>query len=116
MTTVKQTLDRIGIDASEIVGPHGDAWGASMGALFDIAHALEHYGREGVPSHWDYCGSPFCTGLLPSSDARKTGEDQTARGIAAYIARHPEREREIVRAGNVLDRYIGILDRAGRSY
>lgn len=108
------TLESLGIDLDR--GPHGDAWGSAMMALGDIAHAIEHYGREYIPHAWGYRDGMGCDGLLDSREARRTGEDQTARTLAAYILRHPERERELIRAGNILDRYIGALDRAGRSY
>ena len=109
--TARNTLDTLGFDTSE-TGPNGDPWGFAMGALFDIAHAIEHYGRDYPPASWQYRDSPICHGL----DHHESGENDRARSVAAYIARHPERERELIHAGNVLDRYIGILDRSGRSY
>ena len=114
--TARKTLERLGFDTSECDPRIGDPWGFAMGALFDLAHAIEHYGRDYPPQAWGFGDGMGCDGLLPSRDAARTGEDRQARYVAAYIARHPEREREVVRAGNVLDRYIGILDRAGRSY
>jgi len=108
--TARKLLDSLGIEVETY--PNGDRWGSAMGALFDIAHTLEHYGRDYLPHAWGYRDSPICHGL----DKHSSGENDQARTIAAYVLRHPEREREIVRAGNVLDRYIGRLDRAGLSY
>jgi hypothetical protein len=110
----RDTLTNIGVDTSDITY---DPWGTAMSALWDISHAIEHYGALGeVPAAWGFVDSWICSGLLSSKAARQTGEDQTARSIAAAILRHPDTERAVVRAGNILDRYIGIMDRAGRSY
>jgi hypothetical protein len=110
--TARNTLDTLGFDTSEINPTMGDPFGFAMGAMFDLAHALEHYGRDYAPAHWHYSDSPICHGL----EKHMSGEDEQARRVAAYIARHPEREREIIHAGNVLDRYIRVLERSGRSY
>ena len=110
MTHRTDILEQLGFDLDR--GPNGDRWGSAMGALGEIAHALEHYGRDYVPAAWGYRDSMICHGL----ERHSSGEDDQARTVAAYIARSPEREREIVRAGNVLDRWIGCLDRAGLSY
>ena len=106
----RETLWNLGIDLD--TGPNGDAWGSAMMALGDIAHAIEHYGHDYPPHAWGYRDWVGCDGLWKHA----SGEDDQARTVAAYIARSPEREREIVRIGNVLDRYIGRLDKAGRSY
>lgn len=110
--TTKQTLADLGFDVSEIVGPHADKFGAAMGALFDIAHAVEHYGREYVPGAWAFRDSLICDGLTK----HPSGENDSARFVAARIARSSDCERAAIHAGNVLDRYIGILDRAGLGY
>lgn len=106
--STRKTLWSLGIDLD--TGPNGDAWGSSMGALFDIAHAIEHYGKDYPPAHWQYRDSIACHGL----DRDELGENDQARTIAAAILRG--REAEITHAGNVLDRYVRCLDRAGRSY
>lgn len=111
MTNARKTLWNLGIEIDR-----SDAWGATLCAHFDIAHAIEHYGREYPPAEWQYRDAMGCDGLLPSRDANRTGEDETARTVAAAILRHPETERELVHVGNVLARYARLLERAGRSY
>ena len=108
--TARNTLDAIGFDIETY--PHGDKWGSAMGALADIAHALDHYGRDYLPSAWGFRDSMACSGL----DKHASGEDEQARRVAAWLLRHPERESALVRAGNVLNRYIEILDARGLSY
>lgn len=103
----RETLWNLGIEIER-----SDAWGSVLGAHFDIAHAIEHYGREYPPADWGYRDALGCDGL----DRHASGENDQARTIAAAILRHPELERELVRVGNVLQRYSNMLKRAGRSY
>lgn len=108
MSRTRDTLWRHGIEIDN--GRNGDAWGSSMCAWFDIAHAIEHYGTDYVPHAWNYRDSMGCRGL----DKHESGENDSARSLAAGILRG--RESDIVRAGNVLKRYTRILKRAGRDY
>lgn len=112
MTNARETLWSLGIEIDN--GPNGDAWGSSIGALFDIAHAIEHYGKDYPPVDWEYRDSLGCTGLLPSRESRFTGQDEDARVLAAAILRGCE--QSITHVGDVLHRYLRVLERAGKSY
>lgn len=53
--SAKTTLRDLGFDTEQLdMRGHGDPFGTAMSALFDIAHAIEHYGRDYVPAGWQY--------------------------------------------------------------
>ena len=88
-----------------------DPFGASMGTLWDIAHALEHAGED-MPWQWRYRDSMNCPGLEP----HESGENDTAIMLTEMVAGGALTWSGLRDAGNVLDRYIGILTAQGRDY
>lgn len=78
----------------------GDRWGSAMGMFFDVAETL--YRREAeIPTEWGY--RPGAGGV---------GEPETWEAEIMIDADTPD----LIRLGKVLDRYTGMLDRAGESY
>lgn len=86
----------------------GDAWGSTMSLLFGIADALTH-ADETVPSAWEYRHAPGCDALSPD-------EDYDAIAITAAIDSRRVSWEDARHAGDVLNRYSHVLERAGRSY
>lgn len=91
-------------------GDRGDQWGESMGAWFDIAHALEHY--DAVPFDWEYRDSPICHGLEP----HPSGQNDQAIMLTEWLDDGTVTVDDLVTAGNVLNRYIRLLKHQGRDY
>ncbi len=108
MTTAMQHLRRTTGMPDDV---QYDPFGASMMTLGDIAHALEHAGEE-MPSSWGYRDSIICHGLEP----HESGEDDTAIMLTEMVADGALTWQGLRDAGNVLDRYIGILTTQGRDY
>ncbi len=85
----------------------GDDWGTSMAHHFGIAHALYHAGAD-IPGEWEYRHGMGCQSEPDESewpDAEYVFMTHSESGIAMLHY-----------AGNVLNRYESLLERAGRSY
>jgi hypothetical protein len=80
----------------------GDKWGHTMSWLFHIADELYHHRETPVPDDWGFRPSP----LGPSNDPDSYETECVAEAT----------DEELVRFGNVLNRYAGLLKRAGRDY
>lgn len=82
----------------------GDPWGTAMGALFDVADTL-HFDRDAdVPANWHYHPS-----ILGPTDP----DEQTYIGQCLL----PDTSTgEILRFGNLLNRYADRLRHAGKDY
>ena len=78
-----------------------DKWGSAMGAFFGAAAELSHRG-ESTPHHWQY--SP---GL---SDDPREPDDYLYADFAATDT------DDLVKFGNIMERYTRNLDRIGESY
>lgn len=80
----------------------GDRWGSAMGMFFDVTEELDRRGAD-IPPAWGYrCG------------ALGVGEPETYD--AEVITELNPDDEDLLRLGNVLHRYTGMLDRAGHSY
>lgn len=80
----------------------GDKWGSAIQTLFAVASELHHRAGYLVPSRWEY--SPGA-----SSDPRDS-EDYF------YAICMDSDSYDLIRFGNLLERYTRNLDRNGHSY
>lgn len=83
-----------------------DPWGHAMGHMFAIAHTLYMFGGP-IPSAWQYrpgLREDEPRGEWPDSEWESLYEDGSVTAD------------DLVQAGNVLSRYINILDSKGLSY
>lgn len=89
-------------------GDFYDAWGTTMGFFFATADVLYHETAEEIPSRWQFRHGQGCQGVDNDSypDAM----------ILDYLNAGDIEADDLIRFGNVLDRYAGILDAAGKSY
>ena len=94
----------------------GDRWGSALGELFGIASALTLSG-EIVPEHWQYRH-----GISNRQDvlANVTGEYDLDRFWLLEIVGTGIGNRETVQAitqvGNILNRYVDLLETRGEGY
>jgi hypothetical protein len=82
----------------------GDAWGSAMNIFFGVANELHFRDPEIVPAHWQY--------VPPGrrcEDPRDT-DDYYYDDLAAA------KTDDLIRFGNLMERYTRILDKAGESY
>jgi hypothetical protein len=77
-----------------------DRWGSAMSLFFDVAEEL-HRRHGDTPDSWQF--RPGALGV---------GEPETYEAEIMTCADTPD----LLRLGNVLYRYTGMLDRAGESY
>lgn len=95
-----------------------DKWGDAMMLHFAIASVLTAAG-DSVPAEWEYRPGLSLRGV--DSVEVMFGDDDCAFGFATgqvarlYMAGDVTAD-DLVSAGNVLARYIGLLERAGLSY
>lgn len=101
-----QRIENVGIYLDR---EHGDTWGASMGALFGICDALRVAGED-IPASWQYRPG------MGASDELSPDEDYEAIVITEAVDAGALTWDDVRRAGDVLNRYTHILERAGRSY
>lgn len=90
----------------------GDAWGNAMAWAFGVAETLEYLGFP-VPPEMEYRCSPLGPVLEREPDSFPDCE------VLAYFDSEPYPQAAadtIYRAGQILNRYLGVLDRAGLSY
>lgn len=81
----------------------GDPWGTAIAALFDVCDTL-HFDRDAtVPAEWDYRPSLF--GPLPEDERSYTGEHLPEASTG-----------DLLRFGDLLNRYCDLLRHAGRDY
>ena len=107
-----------------------DPWGTAMGLLFDVAQVLDMSDIEGdvTPgtfARWQYRRAPF---TVPDIDtvADRAGDcsegeyaDDYSFGVIALAVAYRNGEitqADLIRAGDVLDRYTALLRLAGRDY
>lgn len=90
----------------------GDPWGSAVGEQFGIASALWLTG-EIVPAHWHYRH-----GMATRADvlANETGEYDLDQYWLLEIETDPDNVPAITQVGEILDRYVRLLDHMGRSY
>lgn len=79
----------------------GDKWGSAMQALFAICEVLVWDRNECTPHEWKYC-----PGLGQSCE-----EDELEFTLARELS-----TEVLIRTGNVLNRYIDLLERYGHDY
>lgn len=102
-----------------------DVWGTCMTHLFGVAEVLYHAGAE-IPARWGYshrgyyCDpiAKYHPGSLPCEDAHP-GESECDWPAAEYVPfldAGELGEQMLTYAGNVLDRWAGVIKRAGRDY
>lgn len=98
----------------------GDPFGTAMLHSFAIADTIEHMGGD-CPPHWQYHHGAICKGVLPDVLAFQAG-DESADPLwpdCEYVPFMDAGEFGIellTYAGNVLDRYLAFVKRAGRDY
>jgi len=80
----------------------GDSWGTAMQWFFTIADELYFEREITVPSEWEFRPSP----LGPSND----DDDLTTQMVRGYD------DETLVAFGNILNRYVRFLKRAGKYY
>jgi hypothetical protein len=80
----------------------GDAWGNAMNWLFHIADELYHNRLTPVPDDWGFRPSPH-------GPTNHPGDYETECVAEAS-------DEDLIRFGNVLNRYAGLLKRAGHDY
>lgn len=78
----------------------GDRWGSTMGLFFDACDELYRRGED-IPDAWGFRASPL-----------GVGEPDTLEGEILLDALSDD----ILRLGNVLDRYRGMLIAQGEDY
>lgn len=94
---IRQSLD---LNTRHDKWAHVDNHDEAMIAWFDIAEVLTHNGHEDmIPAEWQYRHGQGCH-----------GEDETIFSPEVIGSVMPS---EFVRAGNILMRYIHLLDRYG---
>lgn len=80
---------------------HSDEWGHAMSAWFDVAAEAFHRCLD-IPSHWEYRPSPC----------------NDPRDLDSWFARVAvdASDDELIKFGNLMERYTRILQRAGKDY
>lgn len=81
-----------------------DAWGSAMNAWFAVAHEL--YARHAnIPAHWEF--KPGCT---------TTAENARDDGNYWFEVFQDYGTDDLIRFGNILERYARLIRRAGKDY
>lgn len=81
-----------------------DAWGSAMNAWFAVAHEL-YARRADIPLHWEF--KPGCT------TTPENARDDDNYWFEAFVG---VSDADLVRFGNILERYSRMLKRAGEDY
>jgi len=85
----------------------GDVWGTALEWHFACADILYHYDPDMVPASWQFRHGPLCEGIENGYE-QDMMDDLLDEGIV---------DTDDIRAfGNVMERYLNILRKAGRSY
>jgi hypothetical protein len=113
----------------KLIADHADAWdwahdpyGTAVGLAFDICEVLNAADVEGdiTPepfARWQYSPSPYVA--VPSLDTLADEEDGDSYGVRALAESLRDGEittDQLIKAGDVLDRYIDLCILAGRDY
>jgi hypothetical protein len=90
-------------------GDFEDAWGTTMEWWFAVAENLYHNGVD-LPAEWEYRDSPMHVngGYEPEGYAENFIVEALSDGVID--------DDDLMRMGNVLFRYAGILKAAGKDY
>ena len=99
-----------------------DPYGTGMNLAFDICEVLNAADVEGdiTPApfaRWQYSPSPYVT--VPSLDTLaddEEGESWGARALADSLRSGENTTDQLIKAGDVLSRYVSLLTLAGRDY
>ena len=129
MTRTASLTDRVAAMVGADDWQH-DPWGTAMGLFFDVASVLDMSDVEGdvtpVPfARWGYRRAPF---TVPSIETVASRADDFAEGewsddftygqivLACAVADGELSQGELIRVGDVLNRYVALCRLAGRDY
>lgn len=94
----------------------GDPWGSAMAMAFAVAEVSNAIGYEEPQERMEYRRSPVAARATLDELASEDCEDYEARELAIAFIAGEFTVADLNWASRVLHRYLGILDKAGKSY
>ena len=105
---------------SDDIGPKGDPWGTGMSHMFAIADTLSY--ADSVPHTWEYrqgISGDHVQGVIDCGQETEHEDcqcDYQQIGYVPYLDAGELGLSMLTYAGNVINRYLDWVKRAGRDY